>query len=249
MTCVYGPQGDSEKILFLQEIKDVRAVCEGPWILAGDFNLIYKASDKNNSNINRAMMGRFRRMINDLALKEIPLHGRKYTWSNQQDNPVLVKLDRAFCSVDWEIMFPNVLLQSAASLDSDHCPLILGLRDNMFGKRRFHFESFWTKIEGFHETVEAAWDSVETDNSPFLTLDKKLKVTAKRLQGWSEKRVGHVRSQLALAKELLHRLKMAQDIRTLASAEVWLKNKLKKDHVACFFQTNYGNIEIKDHMA
>jgi hypothetical protein len=95
----------------------------------------------------------------------------------------------------------------------------------------------------------SGWDSVEADSSPFLTLDKKLKVTAKRLQSWSEKRVGHVRSQLALAKELLHRLKMAQDIRTLASAEVWLKNKLKKDHVACFFQTNYGNIEIKDHMA
>jgi hypothetical protein len=99
-------------------------------------------------------------------------------------------------------MFPNVL-QSAASLDSDHCPLILGLRDNKFGKRRFHFESFWTKIEGFHETVQAAWDSVETGSSPFLTLDMKLKVTTKRLQGWSEKRVGHVRSQFALAKKSL----------------------------------------------
>jgi hypothetical protein len=136
-------------------------------------------------------------------------------------------------------MFPNVLLQSATSLDSDHCPLILGLRYNILGKQRFHFKSFWTKIEGFHETVQAAWDSVETDNSPFLALDKKLKVTAKRLQGWSEKRVGHVRSQLALAKELLHRLEMAQDIRTLTLAEVWLKNKLeKKNRPYCLLLSN-----------
>lgn len=47
-------------------------------MLAGDFNLILKTEDKNNSNINRAMMGRFRRFLDDLALKEIPLHGRKY---------------------------------------------------------------------------------------------------------------------------------------------------------------------------
>jgi hypothetical protein len=75
--------------------------------VAGDFNLIYKASDKNTSNLNRP---RLRRLIDDLALKEIPLHGRKFTWSNQQAAPVLVKLD-------WEGLFPNVLLQSATSED------------------------------------------------------------------------------------------------------------------------------------
>jgi hypothetical protein len=84
-------------------------------LIAGDFNLIYRASDKNNSNINRAMMGRFRKLVEDLSLKEVPLYGRKYTWSNQQDSPVLVKLDRALCSLEWEDIFPNVLLQSAAS--------------------------------------------------------------------------------------------------------------------------------------
>ena len=68
--------------------------------MAGDFNLIYRDEDKNNANYNRAMMGSFRRFINDLALKEIPLHGRKYTWSNQQNFLTLVKLDRVLCSVD-----------------------------------------------------------------------------------------------------------------------------------------------------
>jgi endonuclease/exonuclease/phosphatase family metal-dependent hydrolase len=111
-----------------QELRDIRAACFGPWLIAGDSNLIYRASDKNNSNFDRAMMGRFRKLIEDLSLKEIPLHGRKYTWSNQQDSPVLVKLDRVLCSVEWEEIFPNVLLQSAASEGSDHCPLLLGIK-------------------------------------------------------------------------------------------------------------------------
>jgi hypothetical protein len=106
-------------------------------------------------------LGRFRRLIDDLALKEITLHGRKFAWSNQQDEPVLVKLDHVFCLVDWENLFPNVLLQSAAPQDSDRCPLVLGLKDNKSGRRRFNFESFWTKLDGFQEMVQTAWDSVQ----------------------------------------------------------------------------------------
>lgn len=74
LTCVNGPQGHADKILFLQELREVRRACTGSWVVAGDFNLIYKTSDKNN-NLNRAMMCRFRTAINDLALREIPLHG------------------------------------------------------------------------------------------------------------------------------------------------------------------------------
>jgi hypothetical protein len=81
---VYGPQGDDEKVLFLQELRNIRAMCNGPWLLVGDFNLIYQAADKNDANLDRAMMGRFRRFLDDSDLKEILLLGRKYTWSNER---------------------------------------------------------------------------------------------------------------------------------------------------------------------
>ena len=87
-------------------------------------------------------MGRFRRWKDDLALIEIPLVGRKYTWSKGQDNPTLVHLDRMFCSADWEDLFPGCLLQSAASHDSDHCPLLLGLQDVNRAKGCFFFQAF-----------------------------------------------------------------------------------------------------------
>jgi len=92
------------------------------------FNLIYQAADKNNANLDRAMMGRFRRFLDDTEVKEIPLLGRKYTWSNERRCPTLVRLDRAFCCIGWENIFPDSVLQSAASTVSDHCLLILGLK-------------------------------------------------------------------------------------------------------------------------
>jgi hypothetical protein len=84
----------------------------------GDFNLIYKDEDKSNSNYIRAMMGHFRKLIDGLWLKEVPLHAQKYTWSNQQEAEILVKLNRVLCSVDWEDLFPSCLLQCVATDDS-----------------------------------------------------------------------------------------------------------------------------------
>jgi hypothetical protein len=85
-------------------------------------------------------------------------------------------------TVEWEQLFPNCLLQSAASEDSDHCLLLLGLDDIKPGKPRFHFESFWPKIEGFMHTVEEAWNSVLGSSCPFDVLSRKLKSTARKLQ-------------------------------------------------------------------
>jgi hypothetical protein len=130
------------------------------------------------------MMGRFRRWIEEMEVNEIPLHGRKFTWSSSPSNasPTLVKLDRVFCSLDWEEMFPDCILQSSASDDSDHCPLILGLCDRLPGKRRFHFEAFWPGLDGFQEIVEEVWSSVEPRCCPLETLSLKFKAAAKGLQ-------------------------------------------------------------------
>jgi hypothetical protein len=94
--------------------------------------------------------------------------------------------------MDWDGMFPNCLLQSTASMDSDHCPLILGLGDLLHGKGRFHFESFWPRLDGFQDVVAEAWNSVEPHFCPLETLSLKLKALTRALQSWSQKKIGHI---------------------------------------------------------
>jgi hypothetical protein len=116
LTTVYGPHTDDEQVEFLNELRDIRATHNGGWIVMGDFNMIYQACDKNNPNVSRRSMGRFRRAIDDLELRELPLHGRRYTWSNERETPTLERLDRIFCSVDWEAGHPNCFLTCVATL-------------------------------------------------------------------------------------------------------------------------------------
>lgn len=231
-TGIYGPQLDEQKILFLEELRSLSLACPGPWAVAGDFNLIYRAADKNNPNVDRAMMGRFHRLLNDVELKEIELLGRRYTWSNERTTPMLVRLDRVFCTADWEQTFPDCLLQSTAAGISDHCPLLLTMRNNLRGKPRFHFEAFWPKLDGFQETVLNAWSSQTTITNPMERLDAKLRATSWAFQAWSQKKVGNVKNQLEQARELLHRLDIAQDHRGLSAEEGWLRRQLKQHALA-----------------
>jgi hypothetical protein len=231
LTNVYGPQSNEDKISFLLELRQIRVECHGPWVVSGDFNLIYKEEDKNNANCNRAMMGSFKKFIDDTSLIDLPIIGRKYTWSDHQVSPTLVRLDKVMCSSDSEDIFPNNLFQSAASEDSDHCPLVLGLKSNCFGKMRFHFEPFWPKLDGFQEAVSEAWLSID-GVCTVLNFDRRLKATARSLQKWSGKKIGHMTSKLALAREILHRLEVAQDLRLLSPLEDWLRCGLKKHSLA-----------------
>jgi hypothetical protein len=83
-------------------------------------------------------------------------------------------------------------------------------------------------MDGYLDTVGAAWNSVLQRPCPVEMLSLKFKATAKALQSWSQKRIGHITSQLSLAKEIIHQLDIAQDSRTLQSNELWLRNNLKK---------------------
>lgn len=162
-------------------------------------------------------MGRFRSFINEIYLKEIPLLGRKYTWSNERRSRTLVRLDRAFCCLEWENIFPDSVLQSSASIVSDHFPLILGLKVQTKGERRFHFESFWTKVPGFLEAVQQNWEAPVQSTCAVEHLFLKLQRLSKDLQKWGQRKVGNIKLQLEMAKEILHRLEIARDSRSLSN--------------------------------
>lgn len=87
-------------------------------------------------------MRRFRRFIDQLQVEELNLLGHRYTWSNEQDNPTLERLDRFFADVDWLELFPQHSLKPLSSDCSDHCPLLLQVHTAMWPRRRFRFESF-----------------------------------------------------------------------------------------------------------
>jgi hypothetical protein len=87
-------------------------------------------------------------------------------------------------------------------------------------------------MQDFKEAMALGWNSVPAGTCPFVTLDAKIKATMRGLQSWNDKRVGHVNTQLALAREVQRQLEITNDGRVLSSKEVWLKNSLQKHSLA-----------------
>ncbi|XP_073357912.1 uncharacterized protein [Aegilops tauschii subsp. strangulata] len=142
LTMVYAPQGDKLKTQFLLELAARRENCPGPWMPLGDFNMILRASEKNNNNINRGMMNKFWSFVEEQELKEMYMHGRMYTWCNESDAPTLTKIDRALASIDWELTYPDHLLQALSTSISDHTPMHISTSTHFYLKKRFHFEIY-----------------------------------------------------------------------------------------------------------
>jgi exonuclease III len=79
ITTVYGPQAREDKFSFLTELAERHSLCSGPWMAIGDFNMILFASEKNNELLDRDMMARFHIFVQELELKDIYMHGRRFT--------------------------------------------------------------------------------------------------------------------------------------------------------------------------
>lgn len=86
----------------------------------GDFNLIREISDKNSDNYNHNLMDRFNYFIGDYQLRELKRSGQKYTYTNKQEKPIIVNLDRVCFFMGWEenslSLFLGVLLEWAQTM-------------------------------------------------------------------------------------------------------------------------------------
>jgi exonuclease III len=152
LTMAYGPSRDEDKPLFLVELHDLRLLRGGPLLLCGDFNMIYRAQDKNKNRVNRRLMDQFCHFLNTASLQEAFLNGHLFMWSNEREYLMLERIDRVF-SKEWNAIFPGHELLSLSSLCSDHAPLLLRTDNECHIKKRFHFRAFWPRFLGFAEVV------------------------------------------------------------------------------------------------
>ena len=75
--------------------------------------------------------------------------------------------------------------------------------------------------------VASAWESYPEGADPCRVLDHKLRNVAKALKSWSSKKVGSIRLQLALVREVILAFDAEQDSRALLPWEAELRRSLK----------------------
>ena len=102
---VYGPCQGIMRDEFVNQLYNLQVEPEQKWLLLGDFNFIRSMDNRNlpGGNVNDIFI--FNEIIGHLGLLELPLKGRRSTWSSMQDVPLLEQLDYFFyfCQLDKSI--------------------------------------------------------------------------------------------------------------------------------------------------
>lgn len=187
LTNIYGPcEG---RIDFMNWLKNIQMPMETNWIIAGDFNYTRYPSNRNSGIGDVNQMLQFNEAISSLALVEIPLKGRSYTWSNMPEAPLIEKNDGVFTYENWSTDYPNTLVTPLSKPVSDHTPCVISIDTSIPKSQLFRFENFWLEHNNFKETVQSIWSQpLQEDNSAKLItakskrlLEKGLKICSKNI--------------------------------------------------------------------
>jgi hypothetical protein len=86
---IYGPCTGEDRDEFVQWLFNLNIPPDEDWLLVGDFNFIRSPENRNKpgGDINDMLL--FNDFIRAKCLTELPIKGRKYSWSNMQDDPLL----------------------------------------------------------------------------------------------------------------------------------------------------------------
>lgn len=140
----------------------------------------------------------------------------------------MTRIDQALCTVAWEEIYSEAVIQTLSSSSSDHCPLLLQLLAQVQNLPIFRFESHWPDMPGFTDRVQTAWEKpVEQNLNPMMTLHVKLSKTAKALWSWSRTLIPQGKLAAIICREVILQLDKAQGDRQLSVEEQELKTQLK----------------------
>ena len=82
-------------------------------------------------------------------------------------------------------------------------------------------------MEGFQDLVQNIWNRPVTSALPMKRLHIKMARVAKGIKRWKKDKIGDMRMQLAIVKEVLLQLEAAQEHRLLTAMELHLCRRLK----------------------
>lgn len=172
----------------------------------------------------------FNDLINDLNLVEIPFSGAKYTWSNMQIDPLLIKLDWVFSSDTWGLSFPATTVQPLSRPISDHVPFVINIGTKIPKASCFRFENHWVEHKDFLKIVDLHWNSAPYFANAAKCLSQRLKQVRMGLKSWS-KSFSNINKLLHNSNWVLLLLDGLEEQRPLSNLECIFRTPVKK-HIA-----------------
>ncbi|XP_028060848.1 uncharacterized protein LOC114264432 [Camellia sinensis] len=225
---VYAPNDYRGRSQLWKVLYNLKASFPKPWCLGGDFNEIKAIGERKGCVRRDRGMQEFNEFLNNIELVDVPMLGRKYTWSNSQSGACWSRIDRFLLNPEWLVWF-NFKLWGLPRILSDHCPILLKEDDRDWGPKPFKFLNAWVLHPSFLKEVEKVWVGTQVEGWAGFRIMVKLRTLKQALKIWNVEVFGHVESKLQEAEAELHSWDLTAEERNLVEVEVRQKIEIRNE--------------------
>jgi len=130
--------------------------------ICGDFNATQSKGERLSFSLTIRFFDNepFNRFIEDIALVDHALCGRRYTW-HQGDGQTMSRLDRFLLSEEWGLIWLTCIQMAQSRGLLDHCLLMLSIDEENWGPRPFCMLKCWANLPGYKQFVSKEWRSFQ----------------------------------------------------------------------------------------
>jgi hypothetical protein len=205
------------------------------WLVVGDFNLYRTPEDRNKPGGDHVEMYLFNEAINALGLVELPLNGKRFTWTNKQLSPLLERLDWFFTSTSWTTAYPNTYAYPLVMETSDHVPCVISISTNIPRKNFFRFENYWMEHQDFLSIVQHGWFAPNHVTDPAKIITAKFKNLRRTLKEW-QCGISNLKVAISNVKLVLSFVLLIEEFTDLTIPEWNFKILLEKKLTSLLYQ-------------
>ncbi|PVH33721.1 hypothetical protein PAHAL_8G054400 [Panicum hallii] len=183
--------------------------------------------NRNRPGADLSEMFLFNEAISALGLVEIPLQGRKCTWSNKQTPPLLERLDWFFTSQSWTNIYPGTSASSLVMETSDHLPCVIAINTNMPKGKVFRFENYLMEHEHFWAVVQHGWSLPTQQTDAAKIIIEKFKNLRRVIRAW-QAQLSSLKTNISNVKLIISLLGIIEEFRDLSLMEWNFRDLLEK---------------------
>jgi len=149
----------------------------------------------------------FNEVISSQGLLEIPLFGKRFTWSNKQQPPLLERIDWFFTSISWTLLYPNTKATILVAEVSDHALYLIEVATDI--PKGNKFENYWMEHEHFLQVVQRGWSILTFQTDVAKNLTAKFKNLRRVLKTW-QRNISSLSANISNVKLILSLMELLE---------------------------------------
>ncbi|XP_058205582.1 uncharacterized protein LOC131319373 [Rhododendron vialii] len=222
---VYALNEVVHRRLVWEELLNIKANSSIPWCVWGDFNEIQAVNERLGC---LRIVRDFVDFQNNMELIDLPMLGRKFTWTNFQDHAIHSRLDRFLVSIQWMENF-KLIQRGLPRPIYDHCPRVLSKDGRDWGPKPFKFMDIWLSNPSCMKLAKTTWNECQVTGWADFIIMQKLKAVKAKLKVWNKEVFGDVALALQKSEADLHQFELLEEEKQLNEDDKAARCKIKSE--------------------